>query len=103
MTNQDNNTVQLRALRCEDQTNPLGLDSRQPKLSWQLASERRGVWQTAYQIVVAIDKNFENVIWDTGPVGSDESANVRYGGPTLTSRQRCFWRVRVWDGERRDL
>ena len=100
MTNHNNNTkptVQVRALRCEDQLNPLGLDSRRPKLSWQLASERHGVWQTAYQIVVAVDENLENVIWDTGQVTSDESAGVFYGGPALVSRQRCFWRVRIWD------
>ncbi|MCA9985209.1 MAG: family 78 glycoside hydrolase catalytic domain, partial [Anaerolineales bacterium] len=100
MTNHNNNTkptVQVRALRCEDQLNPLGLDSRRPKLSWQLASERHGVWQTAYQIVVAVDENLENVIWDTGQVTSDESAGVFYDGPALASRQRCYWHVRVWD------
>jgi len=40
-------------LTCEYLTNPLGLDVRQPRLSWQASAAQRGVRQTAYQILVA--------------------------------------------------
>ena len=32
--------------------NPLGIGGEDPRLSWQLASDRRGTTQTAYQIRV---------------------------------------------------
>jgi len=40
-------------LTCEYQTNPLGIDVRQPRLSWQIESDRRGAVQTAYQVRAA--------------------------------------------------
>lgn len=39
----------------------------------------------------------EGDVWDTGKVASDRSVHVRYDGPPLTSRQRYYWKVRVWD------
>src|SRR3989442_9177217 len=43
----------LVALRTEYKENPLGIDIRKPRLSWQIQSDRRGILQTAYQIQVA--------------------------------------------------
>ena len=40
-------------LRCEYLREPLGVDSRQPRLSWIINSDRRGERQTAYQVLVA--------------------------------------------------
>jgi hypothetical protein len=37
-------------LCCEYRSNPLGIDVLAPRLSWVLASNRRGARQTAYQI-----------------------------------------------------
>ena len=31
-------------------------------------------------------------------VASDRSVNVAYAGAALSSGERCFWKVRVWDG-----
>jgi alpha-L-rhamnosidase len=88
-------------LTCEYQTNPLGIDGRQPRLSWQMQSERRGVRQTAYQILTAPSQtsleNNKDLLWDSGKIESDQSIHVPYGGPTLASSQRVYWKVRVWD------
>jgi alpha-L-rhamnosidase len=40
-------------LRCEYLTNPTGIDVRQPRFQWVLDNSRRGVMQTAYQVLVA--------------------------------------------------
>ena len=40
-------------LRCEYLANPLGIDVRNPRLSWILESEARNQRQTAYQILIA--------------------------------------------------
>ncbi|MDW8344101.1 MAG: glycoside hydrolase family 78 protein [Verrucomicrobiae bacterium] len=73
------------------------MDEPQPRLFWQLDDERRGARQTAYQIVVAASPKMKPVLWDTGRVASNQNTHVEYGGPPLRSRQRCYWRVRVWD------
>jgi alpha-L-rhamnosidase len=93
-------------LRCEHSSNPIGIDVRAPRLSWQMRSDRRGARQTAYQIRVAADLADlvagRARLWDTGRVASDASIHVPYGGPALRSGQRCFWQVRIWD-ERGDV
>jgi alpha-L-rhamnosidase len=88
-------------LRCEHLENPQGIDAAQPRLSWQLASDERGVKQGAYQILVASSaaklKSGEGDLWDSGKIISDESILVAYAGQPLASREECFWKVRVWD------
>lgn len=43
-------------LRCEFLVNPLGIDEKNPILSWELQSDERNQMQTAYEIRVATDK-----------------------------------------------
>ena len=43
----------IKNLRCEYKINPLGVDIENPRLSWVLESNQRGVKQIAYQIFVA--------------------------------------------------
>ena len=85
----------VASLRCEYKVDPLGIDVAQPRLSWQLRSEARGVVQSAYQLEVTREGKR---VWDTGKVVSDRSVHVPYGGPALESSRRYAWRVRVWDG-----
>ena len=85
-------------LRTEYKTNPVGIDVRQPRLSWQLQSDERGAVQSAYQIQVAAEPGFGSMLWDTGQTGGDRSVHVVYAGPVLGSGRRCYWRVRVWNG-----
>jgi alpha-L-rhamnosidase len=60
----------------------------------------RGIKQTAYQILVASNKERlerdEGDLWDSGKVESDQSLHIAYAGKPLTSRMQCFWKVRVW-------
>lgn len=88
-------------LRADFVASPLGLMTLQPQLSWRITTVRRGMRQSAYRIEVA--SSVESLasgladLWDSGRVASDSSTGVRYGGATLTSRRRCFWKVSVWD------
>ncbi|MEU6349039.1 alpha-L-rhamnosidase [Streptomyces sp. NPDC047072] len=81
--------------------NPLGLDTRHPRLSWPLTSDKPGAWQTAYQVRVATSTSrlSRPDVWDSGKVRSAESSLVAYAGPRLAPRTRYFWSVRVWDGD----
>ena len=94
-------TTQIHSLLCENATNPLGIDVVRPRLSWQLSGDHRGIAQTAYRIIVAdsleqLAANKGN-IWDSKRVTSDKSLWRHYKGPDLQSRQRCYWKVIVWD------
>ncbi len=91
----------LTALRTEYKENPLGIDARKPRLSWQIQSSERGFTQSAYQLRVARSERElragSNLVWDSGRVNSDSSIHVAYDGPPLTSEQRYYWQVRIWD------
>ena len=92
-----------RKLTCEYQANPLGIDNPRPRLSWVLQSDRRGQRQTAYRILVAscVEKlrDDEGDRWDSGPVESDRSVNVPYGGAPPAGGEQCWWKVRVTDAD----
>ena len=68
-----NPELTLTDLRCEYQTNPLGIDVTTPYFSWKITSTARGVHQRTYQIQVARGAaEFGNCAWDSGVVtGSD--------------------------------
>ena len=44
----------VKNLRCEYKSDPMGIDVRRPRLSWELVSTERGVLQTSYEIRVAV-------------------------------------------------
>jgi alpha-L-rhamnosidase len=88
-------------LRCEYEDNPLGIDELRPRLSWRVNDARRGAVQSGYEIWVgstiwALDSSPD--LWNSGKVESDRSIQVEYGGKAVGLRQRCFWKVRTWDG-----
>ena len=95
-------SVVVTGLRCEFRANPLGIDDRQPRLSWILESNQRGQRQTAYQVLVASTTaalaGHRGDLWDSGKVTGRQSVQVAYGGRPLRSREVCQWKVRVWDG-----
>ena len=93
--------TQVTNLICEYHTNPIGIDVKDPRLSWQILSELQDVKQTAYEIRVADTpsnlKRKNKLIWSTGKINSDQSLDVVYEGPEVESMQRVYWQVRVWD------
>ena len=95
--------MSVNELTVEYRTNPLGIDTTAPRLSWQIQSEIRAQKQTAYRVVVA--SSADNLakdrgdLWDSGKVASDRSVLVPYDGKKLASGTDCCWKVRAWDRE----
>jgi alpha-L-rhamnosidase len=90
----------VKNLRCEYQVDPLGIDVRKPRLSWELVSAEKGVLQTSYELRVGrSERELEKgkTIWDSRKVESDASIQVEYGGPALLSKGIYYWQVRVGD------
>lgn len=90
-------------LRCGFRENPVGMDVKDPVLSWTIQTnpELRGVKQTAYQILVAstpeLLRQDQGDLWNSGKVRSDKMGQIRYSGKSLVSSMSCFWKVRIWD------
>lgn len=93
--------MRITNLRCEYTEHPLGIDVREPRLSWMLEDPQRGQMQTAYQILVSSRKDLLDAghgdLWDSGKVVSGQSGNIVYAGKPLHSATCYYWTVRVWD------
>src|SRR5208282_2845124 len=90
-------------LRCEYKVDPVGIDVRKPRLSWELVSAEKGVVQTSYEVRVAgseAELAKGKMIWDSGTQASDASIQVEYGGPAVASGRIYYWQVRVADNHR---
>lgn len=87
--------------RCEYRTNPVGIEAAQPRLSWILKSEERGVVQTAWQVLAATDpallEEGKADLWDSGKVSSGETIQIVYQGKSPGAGRTCYWKVRAWD------
>ena len=74
-------------------------------LSYRLSAEEPDQAQSAYQILAATKKELLDEqtadLWDSGKTAGSRNFGILYQGKSLTSRQRIFWKVRVWDREGR--
>ncbi|OAS19081.1 alpha-L-rhamnosidase [Paenibacillus oryzisoli] len=92
--------IRISTLFCENQANPVGLDTAQPRFTWQLEADTNATLQSAYQIQVSLHPSYfesGSLVWDTTRITSDQSVLVSYAGPDLQPRTRYFYRVMVWD------
>jgi alpha-L-rhamnosidase len=93
--------VKVDNLKCEYLTNPIASESQYPTLSWQLVSSANGKSQKAYKVLVASSPALlaqnKGDYWNSGIIHSSNSIQVSYGGRPLTSRQKLYWKVMVWD------
>ena len=89
-------------LRLEYLADPLGLDERKPRFSFELDDARRGAVQLGWQILVAKDKadldGAHAALWDSGKVETADTCQIVYGGPELQAWTHYWWKVRSWDG-----
>ncbi|WP_186755386.1 alpha-L-rhamnosidase [Echinicola salinicaeni] len=87
-------------LRCEYLENPLGIDSKQPRLTWKMEDARSGAEQSAFRLVVHQSKsgqeNNNDIVWDTGKQLGDQQL-ITYAGKTLSPFTSYSWTVEVWD------
>lgn len=95
------NRVTPSSFKVNGRVAPKGIDTPQPILSWRVESNKRGIAQTAYRILVASSRDLleddRGDLWDSGMVLSSETVGIPYDGKTLVSRQSCWWKVKIWD------
>lgn len=115
-------SLKIYGLRCEGLDEPLGIDSEIPHFSWKISCDtpstpqramlgspqqprcNKPIAQQAYQIEVATSEaKFlagEADLWQSGKVISPDQVMVSYRGIPLSSKQQCWWRVRIWDDDK---
>ena len=100
-------SLEVTRMTCEYRDNPMGIEVPSPALGWQLGSEKRGVMQSAYRILVSdqpglLDKQVGN-IWDSKIVYSPASIQVPYKGNKLLPAKTYYWKVQVWDENKKSI
>jgi len=94
-------TLIASGMRCEYLQNPLGIDVTSPRLSW--TKQFAGTWCQPECLsdnggLVAYDScSKSGDLWNSGKVASTQPFLAAYAGQPLTSRENCYWKVRVWD------
>lgn len=88
-------------LKCEQETDPLGIETLQPRFSWQINAVERNFEQAACQIIVAdspakLDSG-SRTDWDSGKQNTSASVLVPFAGKDLKAGHTYFWKVRIWD------
>lgn len=87
-------------LKTNDLRNPVGIDTVNPSFSWKMESNVLGQYQKAYQIEVARDSEFTDMVWDSGKKEDGNSVGITYAGEeALEPSSAYFWRVKVTDKE----
>lgn len=87
----------LTSLKVEYTDTPIGIDVVKPRFSWQMTATdgKRGVFQTAYQILVTDQDG--TLTWDSGKNETGVSLGIEYNGIPLKPTTRYNWKVSVWD------
>ncbi|WP_371193801.1 family 78 glycoside hydrolase catalytic domain [Glaciecola sp. SC05] len=78
---------------------PIGFYESMPRFSWQISPTASYQFQQAFQIQVASTRASidQADIWDSQKQLSASNAWIKYQGTPLSSRQKVYWRVRIWD------
>jgi len=84
-------------LKCEYETNPIGISTKTPRFSWTIESDKTDLMQESFHILVSKDQNFTQIIWDSGVVLSDASVHVHYAGIELEPRKEYYYKVKITD------
>ncbi|MCA9909394.1 MAG: family 78 glycoside hydrolase catalytic domain [Anaerolineae bacterium] len=75
---------------------PLGFAIEKPTFSW-IVEDTHDKLQTAAQILVSYDNEFEQIVFDSGKVDGRVIDSLAYRPPiSLKPRTRYYWKVRVW-------
>src|SRR5688572_4794941 len=87
-------------LMCNLLPNPIGIEGREPRLSWEVPELGRSTMQSAFQVqIVRAGNAFTKraMRWDSEQQASPHSTAVRVPPGVLEPDKAYSWRVRVWD------
>jgi alpha-L-rhamnosidase len=92
--------AKIKNLKCEHLIQPVGIDSPEPRFTWQMDSDKHGLKQISYKITVGTDSvkvaSGKGNVWDSRKINTQHSLAV-YTGPRLNPFTRYYWSVKIWD------
>ena len=80
-------------LKVEYKSNPIGMDERSPRFSYELLGD--GSSQKMRRIIVQDES--KKTVWDSGFVNDGSCHQIVYSGAALKPFSRYFWKVYVQD------
>lgn len=93
--------IVVSKLLCNQAENPTIINSSTPRFGWQLQSDLRNQFQSAFHILVADNlndlQNSNGNLWDSDKVNSEKSVLIHYKGKDLKPGQEYYWKVKVWN------
>lgn len=97
--------MKAERLRVQNLDCPIGITTKRPVFSYWLSGSRSMVesWQgqNAFRLLAASSMELLNKdcgdLWDSGIKKQKEVFGIRYDGKRLESRQRVYWKVKVWN------
>ena len=87
----------LENITCEHLMNPLAVTAERPRFCWELVSEKSGIYQNTYRIVV--QKEDGGIVWDSNRTEGSRSVDVEYEGKILESACRYCYQITVWTSD----
>lgn len=100
------NSLQTRHLQVNYINNPLAVEPDNILFSWQLYSNIKETYQTAYIIKIATSKDLllkgEADVWNSGKVTSSNTTNIPLPNVLLKQKNRYWWSVTVSDNHQNE-
>ena len=88
--------MKITHLKTNQIVNPLGFAIEKPTFSW-IVEDTCDTVQTAAQVLVSRDRDFEQILFDSGQLDGQGIDSLAYRLPIqLKPRTRYFWKVSVW-------
>jgi alpha-L-rhamnosidase len=88
--------VRISHLKTNHVVNPLGFTLGKPTFTW-IVEDTSDTIQTAAQIMVSLDEDFNQIIFDSGKVNGQSIDSLGYCPPIqLKPRTSYFWKVQIW-------
>lgn len=96
--------MKIKHMTVENLVKPLGIGTKHPTLAYLLEKdeEKHNLHhQSAYRVLVSSTEQGllleQGDLWDTGKRESVENFGIVYNGKELVSRQKIYWKIKVWD------
>ncbi len=85
--------MKITNLRIERVVKPVGVDFKQPVFSWEIEDSGKDIFQNSYRILVSTDSEFQQTVWNSGVIESNETFSIKYEGSELQKDTKYFVQV----------
>lgn len=87
---------EIKELTLDHTIHPMAFDTS-PRVGWIAECSHSNAIQTKYHIQISVTEEFEDLVWDSGVVDSEQSANIETKGLNLIPSSRYFVRAKIWN------